>query len=109
MAIVNNPVQFTIVDPKIAVENVTGFNVEFGLKSGVYTLKAAVPAKDLVGDAAAGSVTGPISDLNTQLAPGTWFAAATAVNANGESAVSPETSFTITPPLPSAPTGFSVS
>ena len=104
-----NPTTFTITDPLIAAENVTGFNVSLGqTPGGPYTLKAPVPAADLVGDAAAGSVTGKIADLNEQLAPGQWYAVASAVNANGESSNSPEVAFTIVPPPPTAPSGFSV-
>jgi hypothetical protein len=104
---ITNPTTFTIVDATAVAENVTGFNVEFGRATGVYTMKAAVPAADLSTEAS-GTITGKISDLNTQLAPGLWFAAATAVNSTGESAASPEVQFTIVAPVPSAPTGFTV-
>lgn len=108
MTIPVNPKTFTIVDAAAVAEGVTGLNVEFGRAAGgPYTLKAAVPAKDLT-TLASGTVTGAISDLENSLAAGQWFCVATAVNVTGESAVSPETTFSIVPPPPSAPTGFSV-
>lgn len=106
MALPNNPSTFTITDPKFGAEFVTGFNVKFGRVSKTYTLSAPVPSADI--NAASGSASGTIAELNQVLAPGTWFAAATAVNASGESAVSPEASFTITAPVPSAPSAFTV-
>lgn len=106
MAIPVNPTSFQITDPNIVAQSITGFNVEFGRASGVYTLKAAVPAGDI--NATTGLVTGTIASLNEQLAPGVWFVAATAVNAGGESAASPEASFSIVPAPPTPPTGFSV-
>jgi hypothetical protein len=106
-----NPTTFTIVDALVTTENVSGFNVSFGQTAGgPYTLKAAVPAADLTNDAS-GSVTGAVADLNTQLAAGQWYAVATAVNAAGESLPSPEFAFQIVPPappLPTAPSGFSM-
>ena len=104
---VTNPVTFTIVDPVATAQGVTGFNVKFGKTSGTYTLIAPVPAKDLVTEAS-GTITAPIADLNVQLAAGTWFAVATALNVSGESPPSPETSFVIVPPAPSSPTAFTV-
>jgi hypothetical protein len=104
---VTNPTTFTIVDPVATQQGVTGMNVKLGLKSGTYTLTAPVPASDLTTEAS-GTITGKLTDLNLTLAPGTWYAVATAVNAGGESGPSPETSFVITPPAPSAPTTFTV-
>jgi hypothetical protein len=104
---VTNPKTFTITDPAITAENVTGFQVLFGRTSGgPYTLTAQVPTADI--DAAAGTVTGTIASLESNLAAGAWFAVAEAVNAGGTSANSPEAAFTIVPPAPSAPTGFTV-
>jgi hypothetical protein len=102
-----NPTTFTITDTTATSEGVTGFNVEFGRASGVYTLKAPVPPADLITEAS-GKITGKLSELSVQLAAGIWFCAATAVSASGESVASPETSFSIVPPPPSPPTGFSV-
>jgi hypothetical protein len=102
-----NPTTFTIVDAVAVAQGVTGFNVEFGRTSGTYTLKAPVPAADLTTEAS-GTITGKLADLNQSLAAGVWFAAATAVNATGESSASPEVSFQIVPPAPTAPTGFTV-
>lgn len=107
MALPVNPTTFTITDTLAVQQGVTGFNVEFGRASGVYTLKAPVPAADLTTEAS-GTITGKLADLNMQLAPGMWFCAATAVNVTGESSASPEASFTIVPPAPSAPGGFIV-
>lgn len=106
-AIPVNPTTFTIVDAVAVQQGVTGFNVEFGRVSGTYTLKAPVPAADLTTEAS-GTITGKLADLNQSLAAGIWFAAATAVNATGESTASPETSFQIVPPAPDAPSAFSV-
>jgi hypothetical protein len=103
-----NPTTFTITDSLVTAENVTGFNVALGQTSGgPYTLKAPVPAADLTNDAS-GSVTGKIADLNEQLQAGQWYAVATAVNANGESLASPEAAFQIVPPVPTAPSAFTV-
>lgn len=106
MSNVKNPKTFTIEDPTITSDNVTGMQIGFGKVSGVYTLTANVPPADI--SAAEGSATGNIADLNESLAPGTWFAAAFALNAGGVSAPSPEVEFDIVPPVPAAPTGFSV-
>lgn len=105
--LVTNPTTFTIVDAVAVAQGVTGFNVEFGRATGVYTLKAPVPAADLTTEAS-GTITGKIADLESSLAAGLWFAAATAVNATGESKASPEVSFQIVPPAPDAPTSFEV-
>lgn len=103
-----NPTTFTITDPVASAEGVTGFNVDLAQKAGgPYTLKAPVPAADLSTEAT-GTITGNIADLKLQLAPGTWYAVATAVGPSGESLASPEVAFDIVPPPPSAPTGFSV-
>ena len=103
-----NPTKFTIVDPVATAQGVTGMNVKFGRASGVYTLSAPVPAADLATEAT-GTVTGNLADLSVQLAAGTWFAAATAVNQFGESVPSGEDVFDIVPPPPSPPTSFTVS
>jgi hypothetical protein len=103
-----NPKTFTIVDPVATAEGVTGMNVKFGRTTGgPYTLVAAVPTKDLATEDS-GTITGALSDLESTLAPGDWFAVATAVNAAGESAPTPEVAFQISPPLPSTPTSFTL-
>lgn len=102
-----NPKTFTITDPVAAAEKVTGFNVKLGRASRAYTLVAPVPPADLT-TLDSGVIAGSLSDLNLQLAPGTWFATATAVSANGESINGPEAVFDIVPPPPSPPTGFSI-
>ena len=106
MAAVINPTAFTITDPSITAQNVTGFQILFGKTSGgPYTLTAQVPAADI--NASTGIVTGTIASLNETLAAGNWFAVSQAINAAGDSTDSPEAAFTIEAP-PSAPTGFSV-
>lgn len=106
MSNVLNPTKFTITDPSATKDGVTGFNVKLGTKSGQYTLIAPVPSKDLT-SIAAGQVTGPLTDLNQQLANGTWFAVATAINPQGESIASPEFIFDIQG-VPSPPTSFTL-
>lgn len=105
--IITNPTTFTIIDPAGITDNVTSFDVDFGRASGNYTLTASVPLANVTVDMTAGTYTGKIADLHEQLGAGQWFGAARAVNANGISAESPEATFTIVPPPPSAPTGFS--
>ena len=103
-----NPTTFTITDPTATSEGVTGFNVKFGqTPGGPYPLVAPVPPEDLATEAS-GVITGTLASLNEKLAPGTWYSVATALNAVGESDPSPEAAFTIEPPRPSSPTGFSV-
>lgn len=106
--IVTNPTTFTITDPNGVTDNVTSFSVDLGRASGQYTLNAPVPLTDLMVDTTANTYTGKIADLHEQLGAGQWFAAPRAVNANGVSVDGPEATFTIVPPAPSAPTGFSV-
>lgn len=105
---VTNPTTFTITDSKGATDNVTGFDVDFGRASGQYTLTASVPLANVTVDTIANTYTGKIADLHQQLGAGAWFVAARAVNANGVSTESPEATFTIVPPPPSPPEGFSV-
>lgn len=105
---VTNPTTFTITDPNGVTDNLTGFDVDFGRASGQYTLTASVPLANVTVDATANTYTGKIADLHQQLGAGQWFVASRAVNANGVSTESPEATFTIVPPPPSAPTGFSV-
>lgn len=106
--IVTNPTTFTITDSKGVTDNVTSFDVDFGRASGQYTLTAEVPLTNVTVDTAKGTYTGKIEDLHEQLGAGQWYVAARAVNANGVSAESPEATFTIVPPPPSAPEGFGV-
>jgi hypothetical protein len=104
MTVPVNPQTFTITDPSITADNVTGFRVLFSQTSGgPYTIPVTVPPADI--DAAAGTVTGKVSDLNAQLSPGPWFAVAEAVNAAGDSPNSPEAELIVLP-LPKAPTAF---
>jgi len=105
---VTNPTKFTITDSKGVSEAVTSFDVDFGRATGVYTLTASVPLANVTVDTAANTYTGNIADLHEQLGAGQWFVAARAVNANGVSAESPEATFTIVPPPPSAPEAFTV-
>lgn len=104
-----NPKSFTITDAAVAAEAVTGFRVLLSqTDGGPYSLQADVPLADVTVDPVAGTYTGKLDDLHLQLAKGTWYAVAQAVNANGASANSPRTVFDIVPPLPSAPTGFEI-
>lgn len=106
--IVINPTIFTITDSKGVSDNVTSFNVDFGRASGQYTLTASVPLANVTVDTTANTYKGKIADLHEQLGAGAWFVAARAVNANGVSTESPEATFTIVPPPPSAPESFEV-
>lgn len=107
--IVHNPQTFTIIDPTLTADNVTAFKVLFAqVARGPYLLASTDDAITSFTTNPDGSVTGKIVDLNTKLAPGTWFAVAEAKNAAGYSGNSPEISFIIDPPVPSDPTGFSV-
>lgn len=108
MAQVINPTTFTITDSKGVTDNVTSFDVDFGRASGQYTLTASVPLSNVTVDTTKGTYSGKIADLHEQLGAGDWFVAARAVNANGVSAESPEATFTIVPPPPSAPEAFEV-
>lgn len=105
---VTNPTTFTITDSTATADNVTSFDVDFGRASGQYTLTAPVPIENVTVDTTKNTYTGKIADLHQQLGAGQWFCAARAVNANGVSAESPEATFTIVPPPPSAPEAFSV-
>lgn len=106
--IVTNPTTFTITDSKAVTDGVVSFDVDFGRASGQYTLTANVPLANVTVDTTANTYTGKIADLHEQLGAGQWFCGARAVNANGVSNESPEATFTIVPPPPSAPEGFSV-
>lgn len=105
---VTNPTTFTITDSKGVSENVTSFDVDFGRASGQYTLTASVPLANVTIDTTANTYKGQIADLHQQLGAGQWFCGARAVNANGVSAESPEATFMIVPPPPTAPEGFGV-
>jgi len=105
---VTNPTTFTITDSNGVNDNLTSFDVDFGRASGQYTLTASVPLDDVTIDTTKNTYTGKIADLHQQLGAGAWFVAARAVNANGTSSESPEATFTIVPPPPSAPEGFTV-
>lgn len=103
-----NPTTFTITDSKAVTDNVTSFDVDFGRASGQYTLTSSVPLSNVTVDTTANTYSGKIADLHEQLGAGQWFVAARAVNANGASSESPEATFTIVPPPPSAPESFDV-
>jgi hypothetical protein len=103
-----NPTKFTITDPTGANDALTSFDVDFGRASGQYTLTASVPLANVTVDTTANTYTGNIADLHEQLGAGQWFVGCRAVNANGTSTESPEATFQIVPPPPSAPTGFGV-
>lgn len=105
---VTNPTTFTITDSNGFTDNVTSFNVDFGRASGVYTLTASVPIANVTADPTKNTYTGKIADLHEQLGAGQWFVAARAVNVNGVSSESPEATFIIVPPPPSAPEAFEV-
>jgi len=105
---VTNPTTFTITDSKGVSDNVTSFDVDFGRATGQYTLTASVPLANVTVDTTKNTYSGKIEDLHEQLGAGQWFVAARAVNANGVSAESPEATFTIVPPAPSAPEAFTV-
>lgn len=106
MTPVVNPKTFTITDTTASAESVTSFNIEAGQTSGQYTVKVPVPLANVSGADSHGNYVVTIADLHLQLAPGLWYAAATAVNAAGESASSPEVLMQILPP-PSPPSAFS--
>lgn len=110
--VIHNPLTFTIIDPAVTTDTVTAFRVLFGQAAGgPYPLASADEAITALTTNADGSLTGTLVSLNEALAPGTWFAVAEAKNAGGYSANSPEASFIIdppAPPVPTAPTGFSV-
>jgi hypothetical protein len=112
MATVHNPLTFTITDPTFTADTVTAFRVLFGQTAGgPYALVSADDALVNLTVNPDGTITGQMAGLNEVLAPGTWFAVAEAKNAAGYSTNSPEATFIIDPPLPpvpSAPTGFSV-
>ena len=107
--IVHNPETFTITDPTLAADGVTAFRLAFGQTAGgPYPLNSTDDALASLTTNEDGSVTGKFKDLNTKLAPGPWFAVPEAKNTAGYSANGPEVSFIIDPPVPSAPTGFTV-
>lgn len=106
--IVTNPTTFTITDSNGVTDNLTSFDVDFGRASGVYTLTAPILLANVKVDPTLNTYAGNIADLHEQLGAGQWFVAARAVNANGVSKESPEATFMIVPPPPSAPEGFSV-
>lgn len=107
--VVHNPTTFTIVDPTLAADSVTGFRLLFGqVSGGPYPLSSTDDALSSLTTNADGSVTGKFVDLNTKLAPGTWFAVSEAKNTAGYSGNSPEISFVIDAPVPNPPTGFTV-
>lgn len=102
-----NPTTFSITDPTFTADGVTTLQVQFGQTSGKYSLTATVPVADITVANGGATVSGALSDLEKQLAPGNWFAIAIAINATGASKPSPEIEFTVVPPVPSAPS-FSV-
>jgi hypothetical protein len=86
---------------------ITDVQIGFGTGSGNYTLIADDTA--FASQTQNGVVTIPFASLNENLGNGTWFCAARVVTSDGvSSAWSNEASFTITPPQPNPPTGFTV-
>lgn len=101
---------FEIDDATAAAEGVTGFNFHVGTASGQYATVAALSVADVAAELLAGKIVDALANLVPPVAliPGTtYFAVATAVNAAGESPMSPEFTFTVAK-TPSAPTGFRV-
>lgn len=103
-----NPTRFTWVDPTtntdgtaITAGEVTGYEIGIrvtaGSVAGIYPIIATVP-----GATAASEL---LTALGTVLVPGSYAAA---IRSSGPiaSAWSAETTFTIVPPTPSAPTNF---
>lgn len=105
---VQNPVNFQITDPTFVADAVTSMTIEVGTTSGgPYPNSFTVPAADVTAQSG-GVVKGTLASLNMGLGNGTYFAVATATNANGTSKPTPETSFQILGE-PSAPTALLVS
>jgi hypothetical protein len=104
-----NPTEFTWTDPTTNVDGspldpseITSYNIGIRLASGtpgVYTT--------IVNVAGPTAHTELLSAISPPLAPGSYAAAVQAVGPV-DSAFSTEATFTIVPPTPSAPTGFTV-
>lgn len=91
----------------IASGELTDVQVGFGTATGNYTLIADDTA--FATQTQNGVVTIPWASLNENLGNGTWFAAARVKTKDGAiSAWSNEASFVITPPVPNAPSNFSI-
>lgn len=91
----------------IPASELVDVQIGFGTVPGSYTLVA--DDSNFAAQTQNGVVTIPFASLNETLASGTWFAAARVKTDQGiVSAWSNEASFTITPPQPNSPTGFSV-
>lgn len=98
--VVSATTAYTVTEANAAAQGVTGYNLKFGAVSGTYTISIPVPASALT----AGGATGLLSSLSGLPGPGAWFGAASAINATGEGPVGAPFAFTISLPLPTAPT-----
>lgn len=107
-----NPTNFTIVDPVASTQGVTGMKIMVGTASGgpylfnMYNLTAAEIAAGIA--SGTGTFTGSLASVGENLAPGTYYMVAAAVNATGTGGNSPEVALTVQA-VPSPPTSFSVS
>lgn len=107
MAAVINPTGFTITDATAQANGVTGLTINVGTVSGgPYPHSYQVTAAELAAGLASGTFTGTLASIGETLGAGTYFAVATATNAAGVSAPSPEASFQVLP-VPVAPTALS--
>lgn len=102
-AIVLNPkVGFTLAQPNMSAQDVTGATVQWGPTSGgPYTSSYVVPAASVATEEASGSITVPIAGV--PLPAGVSYCVATLTNAAGVSAVSDEVGVQILA-VPTAPT-----
>jgi hypothetical protein len=105
-----NPLNFAITDVVAQSQSVTLISINVGTVSGgPYTAHSyPLTAAELAAGMAAGNFSGTLASIGENLPPGTYFAVATATNAAGTSAPSPEVSFQVLA-TPSPPTAFSVS
>jgi hypothetical protein len=91
----------------IPAGEIVDVQIGFGTIPGSYTLIA--DDSNFGAQTQNGVVTIPFGSLGETLAVGTWYAAARVKTDQGiVSAWSNESSFTIAPPQPNSPTGFSV-
>lgn len=91
----------------VVAGEIVDVQVGFGTATGNYTLIADDTA--FATQTQNGVVTIPWASLNENLGNGTWFAAARVKTKDGvSSAWSNEATFTIAPPQPNPPTGFTV-
>jgi hypothetical protein len=103
-----NPTTFTITDANAKAEGVTAVTILVGgTTGGPYPNSFPITAAELTAGLPTGNFTGTLASIGETLGAGTYFAVATATNATGVSAHSPEVTFQILA-LPSAPTAFSL-